>query len=510
MKLSTEVITCLLCTVLLVTLVACDRRDVKKEAISDRCESGVMNIVLYVSDDHSPDTGAYGNPVIRTPNLDAFAAEGVLFTHAYATTASCSASRSVILSGMHNHRTGQFGHEHDYSHFISYDHVKSVSALLRKNGYRTARSGKFHVAPEDVYPFDVVLPGSDTNPVELAEKAKSFISGGKKPFFLLVGTSDPHRGGGRAGELPYRPDRFGNIPSGYDGVEPDLYEPQNVIVPQWLPDNDATRQELAQYYQSVSRLDLGFGRLMNILKESGVYDNTVIIYLSDHGIAFPGAKTTVYEPGLLSPLIIRDPCANKTGVVNNALVSWVDITPTILDYAGVDPPTYSRHINQAVIRNYFPETHGLHGRSIRPILEVENPQGWDEINASHTFHEIHMFYPMRVVRDRDYKLIWNIAYPLPFPFASDLMTSATWEYAAVEGPEAMFGLRTIADYIYRPEFELYNMQTDPLESINLAYNPAYTGILEAYIDKIKAFQRQTADPWYIHWVYQEGPEYFFE
>ncbi len=475
------------------------------------CQDGQMNIVLYVSDDHSQDTGAYGNPVIQTPSLDELAEEGVLFTHAFATTASCSASRSVILSGLQNHRTGQYGHEHDYSHFYSFDHIRSVSNLLSEVGYRTARSGKYHVAPEEVYLFDEALPGSQRNPVELAEGARDFISAGSdQPFFLLMATSDPHRGGGRAEERPYEPDRFGNTPGGHEGVDEVEYDPVDVIVPEWLPDNEATRQELAQYYQSVSRLDQGFGRLIDILKSSGQYDNTVIIYMSDHGMAFPGAKTTVYEPGLLSPLIVRDPCIEAQGHENNALVSWTDITPTILDYAGAEEPTYSRHIGQAVIRDQFPEMHGLHGRSFRPILEETHPEGWDRVYASHTFHEIHMYYPMRVIRDRDYKLIWNKAHGLPYPNASDLQTSSTWQYMLEQGPDAMFGVRTVRDYIHRPEFELFDMREDPFESNNLAEDPDYAELLEEYISELREFQRRTSDPWYIHWVYRDETPVVYE
>ncbi|MEX0928098.1 MAG: sulfatase [Balneolales bacterium] len=497
---------------------------------ADGCTTGSVNIVLFVSDDHGQDTGAYGNEVIQTPNLDALASEGVLFRNAFATTASCSASRSVILTGLHNHRNGQFGHEHDYSKFSSHDNIQSVSALLSDNGYRTGRSGKYHVAPGEVYRFDETLPGSSRNPYEMANRAKEFITPADKPFFLLMGASDPHRGGGPDTGLPHEPDRFGNAAQGYEGIDPVFYGPDEVIVPSWLPDNEATRQELAQYYQSVSRLDQGFGRLVHNLKETGAYDNTVLIYMSDHGMAFPGAKTNVYEPALLSPLIVRDPCAETAGTVNEAMVSWVDITPTILDYAGVETPAYSRHVGQGVIRDFYPGSHGLHGRSFRSVLEEEEPVGWDEIQASHTFHEIHMYYPMRVVRDRDYKLIWNLAHELPYPNASDLQTSSTWQYALsqgsagtgsaaevsdpswqnIAGADAPFGFRTVNEYIHRAEFELFDIKNDPLETRNLADDPEYAGILETYITRLKDFQTDTEDPWYIHWVYQDDNAHFFE
>ena len=469
------------------------------------------NVVLIVADDHGQDLGAYGNPIIQTPHLDTLAAEGVLFTQAFATTASCSASRSVLLTGLHNHRTGQYGHMHDYAHFQSFEHLKSLPVLLAEAGYRTAIVGKYHVAPTPVYQFEQVLPGNQRNPVEMADNARDFIQANRDhPFFLYFATSDPHRGGGlMAGDTDavvedtrYQPNSFGNRPEGYPGITPVIYDPAEVIVPAFLPDTPTTRAELAQYYQSVSRIDQGVGRLVEMLKQAGVYEETLLIYLSDHGMAFPGAKTTVYEPGLRSPLIVRAPRAARRGLVNTAMVSWVDITPTILDFAGIEPPTYEQHIRLEGLRRQLPEQHRLHGRSFLSILAEETPEGWDAIYASHTFHEIQMYYPMRVVRDRQYKLIWNIAHGLPFPFASDLWAASTWQHIYQQGLDALYGPRTVRDYIHRPAFELYDLEQDPDETHNLAEDPAYATVLATYQDKLRAFQRRTSDPWLLKWEYE--------
>jgi N-sulfoglucosamine sulfohydrolase len=448
--------------------------------------AAAQNVVLFVSDDHGQDAECYGNPVIKTPHLDALAADATRFTHAYATTASCSPSRSVILTGRHNHTNGQYGLEHAAHHFQSFDDVKSLPVLLRTAGYRTARIGKFHVAPEKAYRFDAALPGNPRIPVAMANNCRELIeSPSDRPFFLYFCTSDPHRGGATADEIAERPDRFGNKPRGqsYPGIEPVHYDPKDVIVPPYLPDTPASRAELAQYYESVSRVDTGLGRLIEILKEAGKYDNTLIIYISDNGPPFPGAKTTAYEPGLRLPCLVRNPLAEKHGIVSKAMISWVDIAPTILDFAGVDS-----------------EDGAFHGRSFLPILAQENPRGWDEVYASHTFHEVTMYYPMRVVRSGRYKLIWNLAHPLPFPFASDLWNSATWQAARGGGPASRYGKRTIEAYENRPRFELYDLEQDPDEVHNLAADQSHREVLVDLQRKLSDFQQRTGDPWILKWT----------
>ena len=160
----------------------------------------------------------------------------------------------------------------------------------------------------------------------LTERAVEWIAeqqGSDKPFFLYICTSDPHRGGGTATELPHKPDRFGNPAPGksYPGITEVKYNPEDVVVPPFLPDTPVCRAELAQYYQSISRIDQGLGRLIEILKEAGHYDDTLIIYTADHGMAFPGGKTTVYEGGMRIPMVVRSPTQKKRGVAGRALVS---------------------------------------------------------------------------------------------------------------------------------------------------------------------------------------------
>ncbi|MBI3836725.1 MAG: sulfatase [Planctomycetia bacterium] len=442
------------------------------------------NVVLVVADDLGPDLGCYGNRVIKTSNLDQLAAEGTRFTHAFCTTASCSPSRSVILSGLYNHATGQYGLEHSVHHFRTFDEVKTLSARLADAHYRTARAGKFHVGPNEVYPFDRVVPGNARNAVEMADHCRDVIAAAdERPFFLYFCTSDPHRGG-RYGPPPNKPNLFGNEGQ-YSGVTDQRYDPKDVIVPSFLPDTPICRAELAQYYQSASRVDQGVGRLIQVLKESGHWNDTLVIFISDNGIPFPGAKTTVYDPGLRLPCLVRNPYLSQRGVQSEAMVSWVDIAPTILDFAGV-----------------LAQQTGLQGRSFLGAIEQRRPAGWDEIYGSHTFHEVTMYYPMRAVRTRQYKLIWNIAHPLPFPFASDLWRSPTWQDVFAKGPQAIYGKRTVAAYINRPRFELYDLEQDPDELQNLASDPRHAATVAQLKAKIKAFQQRTKDPWMHKWEYE--------
>lgn len=427
-------------------------------------EERQRNVILYVVDDQgSTDAGCYGNPVIKTPGLDRLAAEGTRFTHAFCTTASCSASRSVILTGLYNHANGQYGHQHSYHHFASFPSVRSLPVLLARAGYRTARIGKYHVAPEEVYRFQRVLKGG--SPEQKADRCRAFIAeDDRRPFFLYFCTNEPHRPFQRAGS--------------------DVFDPKDVIVPPYLPDSPESRDELAKYYGSVQRADKGLLRLIEILRQTGHWDDTLVIYLSDNGVAFPGAKTTVYEPGIRLPCVVRYPFANKQGTATDAMITWADITPTILDFAGAVPKDYR-----------------FHGRSFLPVLRGEDPGGWDEIYASHTFHEITMYYPMRVVRTRKHKLIWNIAHKLDYPFASDLYASSTWQ-AVLKRGEATYGPRTVDAYLHRPRFELYDLEFDPWESKNLADDPKYAAVLAELKGKLKTWQKQTNDPWILKWRYE--------
>ncbi len=481
------------------------------------------NVIFIITDDESPTLGCYGDPVAVTPAIDALAEDGTVFLNAFATTASCSASRSVVMSGLHNHANGQYGHQHSYHKFASYLDVVSLSLprVMANSGYRTGHIGKYHVAPEEVYQFETYLKGNSRNAVEMAEKVIDFIvAEDEKPFFLYFATSDPHRGGGEDETYPgkYKPDLFGNKPDqgSFPGVEEVFFDPEKVVVPPFLPDTPESRSELAQYYQSCARIDQGVGRLVEILKEAGLYEKTLIVFTADHGMAFPGGKTTVYEGGLRVPFVVRNPYETNRGVKSEALISHIDITPSLLDFAGgldaeknrpknwVNASLYWKDKPYAMKENRGPRK-GLdkfHGKSWISILGKPDATHWESIFASHTFHEIQMYYPMRVIRDNDYKLIWNIAHGLPYPFASDLWAASTWQAQWEKGMDANYGGRTVGEYVNRPAFELYHIAKDPNETTNLAENPEFAAVLKEYQERLKAFQAEMNDPWIMKWNYE--------
>lgn len=476
------------------------------------------NIVFFIADDMSPELGCYGNKAIKTPHIDAIAADGVVFTRAYATTASCSASRSVVMTGLHNHANGQYGHQHDTGHFSCYANVVSLALpqVMKNAGYRTGIFGKHHVAPMAIFTYDVMSKEKGRNTVDLMEKAREFITAkDERPFIAYIATADPHRGGPDL-KIAGTPNAFGNKPDrgSFPGIEEVFYEGKDVTVPPFLPDTVESRAELAQYYQSVSRVDTGIGRLVSILKEAGLYEKTMIIITSDHGMAFPGGKTTVYEGGLKVPLIVRDPYTAKRGHKNDALVSHTDLTPSMLDFAGgldrarnapfkpVDADAFWKEQGLPAGENRGKRYTRYHGRTWMDILGQESDPSRKELFASHTFHEVQMYYPMRVVRDQKYKLIWNIAHPLPYPFSTDLWAASTWQAQLKKGPDAPYGQKTVREYIHRPAFELYDLEYDPDETKNLAADPAFAETLKAYKARLKEFQESMGDPWALKWEYE--------
>ena len=425
------------------------------------------NVLLLISDDQGLDLGCYGTPV-STPRLDRLAREGTRFTHGFAAVSSCSPSRAVIHTGLYGHQNGMYGLQHDVHHQSLLDGIETLPSLLRRAGYATALVGKKHVGPDRAFPFEAELvpERSGIRDVrELATAAASFIrSTDDRPFFVTVAYSDPHRAA-----TDYGNDRA------WPGAPPVVYDPKRVHLPSHLPDLPAVRQDLAEYFESLSRLDSGVGMLLDLLGESGRADDTLVIFLSDNGRPFPGAKTNLYDPGLHLPLIVRAP--GSVPAVNDAMVSWVDIAPTVLEWTGVAPPDYP-----------------LPGRSLMPILGKRGDAARDAVFASHEFHEINQYYPMRSIRTHTHSYILNLAHPLDYPIAGDVAGSPSWK-AIVADPAIRLGGRTQAAYLKRPAEELYDLTRDPGELINLAGDPGHAAIKDALARRLHARRAATRDPW---------------
>jgi N-sulfoglucosamine sulfohydrolase len=472
------------------------------------------NVIVIITDDESPTLGCYGDPVAVTPHVDSLAEDGIRFDFAYATAASCSASRSAVLSGLYNHRNGQYGHTHEEHHFQSFESIEPLTMprALSRAGYRTGHVGKLHVAPEKTYRFDNYFRADERNAVEMAEAVVDFIAeDSDRPFLLYFAPGDPHRGGGfdEGYEGAFKPDLFGNPKSGESkpGVEDIVFDPREVPIPPFLPDTKEVRAELAQYYQSCARVDQGVGILLAALKEHGLYDKTLIVFTSDHGMAFPGAKTTVYEAGLSVPLVVRNPYAKARGVVTEALVSLVDLTPTLLDFAGALDREHNRPAGWTPPPAPSPDPTGLlpnlgygsydsyQGRSWMPIFEDPKAAVNPYLLGSHTFHEIQMYYPMRAVWDRHYKLIHNLNHQIPFPMASDLLASSTWKRQLENGADATLGRFSVDTFLHRPEFELYDLSASRFEQRNLAEDPEHAAVFKRYKALLRRIQAETGDPW---------------
>lgn len=442
---------CLLALLLSFPLLAADRK----------------NVVVIIADDLGNQLGCYGDTAAKTLHLDKLAASGTRFTHAFASVASCSPSRATMLSGMPTHQNGMYGLAHATHNQHSFATVKGLPALLAPAGYKSGVVGKLHVQPKEVFPFDETIADGGRNPVTMTEKAKKFIEGcGDKPFFLWVGFTDPHRAAkGFANENKY--------PEGVPAVK---FDPKTLPLPYHLPDTPETRAEWAEYYQSVTRLDDGVGRMLKVLDDTKTADNTLVVFLSDNGVPFPGAKTTLYDSGIRLPLIVKTP--GQKANVSEAMASWTDLAPTVLDWCGVKPPD------------------AMKGRSLLPILNEKEPKGWDAVYASHQFHEVTMYYPMRAVRTKTHKLILNLAHPLEFPSASDLWGSDMWQGVLKSKAEKM-GERTVKQFLHRPAVELYDLTADPNELKNVADDAKYAGVRKELEGKLAAWRKATGDAWLI-------------
>ena len=437
----------------------------------------MCNVLLLIADDLGRMAGCYGEPTIATPNIDRLAGQGVRFNMAFTSTASCSPSRSVIYTGLHTHETGQYGLHHDHHHFMTFAGVATAPALFNRIGYRTGIIGKVHVGPADVYPWTVREESATRDVGWVAARAAAFFTTAREeqlPFFLTCGFIDPHRDMTRSG--------FGNDRA-YAGIEDRIFSPASVTVPTFLSDVPEVRLELAEYYRSVFRLDQGIGLVLAALERAGLAGDTLVCFLSDNGAPFLNSKTTLYDAGVHLPLVMRAP-GGPEGSANPNLVSFTDILPTFLDWAGSSLPADSP----------------CRGRSVLPILgETRLLPDWQRVFGSHTFHEITNYWPTRFLRTPRYKYHRNVAWQLDFPFSGDLYGSLSWEGMRNRDP-VQIGERSLEAYVHRPPEELYDLENDPAEVHNLADSADHRPLLLELRVAMEDWQHATDDPW----LYRDG------
>lgn len=427
------------------------------------------NILFLISDNHTwTDLGCYGHPVVKTPNLDRLASEGIRFEQAFATTASCGPSRAVMYTGLLTHSNGQYAHPHREHNQQLREDVTSVFAMLKSAGYRTGLIGKDHVKPLEKYPIDFKPRAKSRDVADMAKHAGTFLRETKDPFFLVVSYHDPH---------PVSIDGPGWGVNDDGNYKPVSYAPEEVVVPPFLPDTAQVREGIAGYYQQISRMDYGVGLVLRELEKSGHRDDTLVIFISDHGTSEPGAMGTHYEPGVRVPFLVRCPGLEKPASPNHALVAFTDLTPTFLDWAGVEFADYP-----------------FHGRSLLPVLEKEDPEGWDEVLLSHVGHDIFAYYPMRTLRQRRFKLIWNVTPGAEYPLPIDAVQRRTWVELRKRGDEKIGG-RLVEDFLHRPRLELYDLESDPWETDNLADDPAHEETRSAMVKNLVERLQKQQDPW---------------
>ena len=436
------------------------------------------NILLITADDLGLQLSCYGDPNIKTPHLDQLAENSVRFQTAYVAQASCSPSRSAMFTGMYPHGNGHYGLANSTTSFRI--HPRLIDQLLpnqlKRAGYRTGLIGKLHVAPEKEFKFDKRHnEGFGSRDISLqVSRAKNFIGEkSESPWFLMFNVFDPHVARGRSSNGKRGPAYF---PDRVKGIPEKVIAPDDISPWPWQQiDTPGQRRKIAGYYNCVQRIDVAMGMLFDVLKQSGHRENTVIIFLGDHGPPFARGKTSCYEAGLRVPFFVHWPKVSEPHV-SNLLVSSVDIYPTILDAAGIAFPN------------------GLHGKSLRSILKAENPNAnWrSTLVGEFHYHGASPFFPRRAITDGRFKLIHN-------PRAGQLNAaqSIDGDNAPLEALKlppnhpARIAMARLAD---PPEWEFYDLKIDPVEFHNRAKDPEMSKDVDRLKRSLAEWQEKTKDP----------------
>lgn len=385
------------------------------------------NFVVIVADDVSwDDLGPYGHPTIRTPHLNALAEQGMRFEQAFLTCSSCSPSRASLLTGRYPHQTGAAE-----LHMPLPAKQVTIAQLLQAAGYFTAAAGKWHLGPDARRDFHLILGGGPSGCEQWQETLARCPE--DRPFFLWLASFDAHR--------EYQA-----------GTIEQPHAPEDAVVPPYLPNVPAVRADLARYYDEITRLDSYVGRIVEQLEQRKLSDNTVVFFLADNGRPFPRCKTTLYDSGIRTPLLVRWPGKIPTNSVCQELVSAVDLAPTLLDLAEL------------------PEAETMVGRSFEALLLNPRSPGRAAVFAEHNWHDYQAHE--RAVRTRRYLYIRNVFPELTGSPPADAVRSPTFAamqqmHEAEELPERQ---RTCF-VAPRAAEELYDMYSDPHCLANLIDDP---------------------------------------
>jgi arylsulfatase A-like enzyme len=403
------------------------------------------NIILIHCHDLGDLFGCYpGNSAI-TPALNSLASEGVVMDSHFAAAPQCSPSRASMMTGLMPHRHGLMGLQNHGVWNMSTD-IPTLANVLRDDGYQTASYGTWHISNDfashgvDIWNEDALCENATANAVSFLTARTS-----TSPFFLMLGFFEPHRT--------------------YTDSWPDLQDPSSIQIPPYLPDIAETHEEMSLFYGDVSRVDRCVGQILDSLEAENLQNETMLIFTTDHGIAMPLAKGTLYDPGLKIGAIFRWPNQIDPGTRFTQLTSNVDLLPTVLEAIG----------SSATAPN------NLDGISFWDSLTSNKKLPRDALFSEMTWHDF--YEPMRSIRTSQYKLIKNFEVRDGMQLAGDIRLSPIV-------PKIRWELREWQ----RPEIELYDLHNDPLERHNLAGKPATSRIESALNSQLTDYLESTNDP----------------
>lgn len=408
---------------------------------------GQPNIVLIHCHDLGDWLSTYGYRAVPDGHLRAFAEQSLVFDAAFATAPLCTPARSSLFTGQMPHRNGLMGLTHQGWQYAP--GVKTLPEMLSPLGYRTTLIGLQH---EDfdarVLGFDEVLGlGFIPRAMEIAQLVQRWFAHNRNssPYFATIGMWEVHR--------PWPPEDY--VPA----------DPDTVHVPPYLPDNGHTRADIAGFYGAIRQMDEAFGLILAAVDASPDAGNTLVIFTTDHGAAFPRAKSTLYDSGVKVTLFVRPPPQWSVAPTRiKTLASHLDIAPTLVELAG------------------GPTEEEVAGRSLAPLLQGLGPEVNErrELFFEKTYHD--RYDPIRAIRTQDAKYIRNFLDGPLLPLPADLENSET---RAGMG-NAHLGLR--------PKEELYLLGSDPWELTNVAQSPEHAELKDRLADHLAEFMQESSDP----------------